>query len=223
MNWPRTIVLTGLALAIVIAGATIVSSQQDSDSADGQSEAAEIDPSSAPTETQVTETQATESPTPTSEPPTPEKERTNTFVGRVDGGAGTLAVVDHGGEATAYFCDGASLEAWLSGSATAGRLRMSGDNGGLRGGFNGQQATGSVRVEGSRFDFSLRQVSPPKGLYRVADTIDGAEVTGGWIVLPSGRQIGVLTVDGQSQPAPQLDPATGRVTIDGQTLTAEPA
>jgi hypothetical protein len=69
----------------------------------------------------------------------------------------------------------------------------------------------------------LRQVNPPRGLYRVADTIDGAEVTGGWIVLPSGRQVGLLTVDGRSRPAPGLDPVTGRVTIGGHTLTAQPA
>jgi hypothetical protein len=219
VRWARTILLTAVALAIVVVGATIVSSQQDS--ADEPRDVAESGPTSAPAQTD--ETQATESPTPASESPTREKERTSTFVGRVDGGAGTLAVVDHGGEATAYFCDGASLEAWLDGSFAAGRLRLSGDNGAMHGSFNGRQATGSVRVEGHRFGFTLRQVSPPQGLYRVADTIDGAEVTGGWIVLPSGRQIGVVTVDGRSRPAPRLDPATGRVTIDGRTLTAQPA
>jgi hypothetical protein len=219
VRWARTILLTAVALAIVVVGASIVSSQQDS--ADESRDAAESSPSSGPTPTD--ETEVTESPAPTSESPSPEKKRTTTFVGEVDGGAGTLAVVDHGGEATAYFCDGASLEAWLGGSFTAGRLRLSGDNGALRGSFNGRQATGSVLVEGQRFGFTLRQVSPPRGLYRVADTIDGAEVAGGWIVLPGGRQIGVLTVDGRSRPAPRLDPATGRVTIDGRTLTAEPA
>ena len=219
MRWARTILLTVVALAIVAVGASIVSSQQDSD--DEPRDVAESGPSPAPTGTN--QTQVTESPTPTSESPTPDKDRTTTFVGRVDGGAGTLAVVDHGGEATAYFCDGASLEAWLGGSFTAGRLRLSGDNGSLHGSFNGRQATGSVRVEGNRFGFTLRQVNPPRGLYRVADTIDGAEVAGGWIVLPGGRQIGVLTVDGRSRPAPRLDPATGRVTIDGRTLTAQPA
>jgi hypothetical protein len=205
VNWTRTILLTAVAVAIVVVGASIVSSQQDS--ADEPRDVTEPSPSS----------------TPTSEPPTPEKKPTATFVGPVDGGVGTLAVVDHAGEVTAYFCDGASLEAWLGGSFTAGRLRLSGDNGALRGRFDGGQATGSVRVGGHRFGFTLRQVSPPRGLYRVADTIDGAEVTGGWIVLPGGRQIGVLTVDGRSRPAPRLDPATGRVTIAGRTLTAQPA
>jgi hypothetical protein len=219
VRWARTILLTAVALAIVVVGASIVSSQQDS--ADETRDATESSPSAGPTLTD--ETEVTESPAPTSESPTPEKKQTTTFVGEVDGGAGTLAVVDHGGEATAYFCDGASLEAWLGGSFTAGRLRLSGDDGALHGSVDSRQATGSVRVEGHRFGFTLRQVSPPRGLYRVADTIDGAEVTGGWIVLPSGRQIGVLTVDGRSRPAPRLDPTTGRVTIDGRTLTAQPA
>jgi hypothetical protein len=127
------------------------------DSADEPRDVTESSLSSAPTRT--AETEPTESSTPTSEPPTPEKKPTATFVGPVDGGAGTLAVVDHAGEVTAYFCDGASLEAWLGGSFTAGRLRLSGDNGALRGSFDGGQATGSVRVEGHRFGFTLRQVS----------------------------------------------------------------
>jgi len=219
VNWARMILLTAVAVAIVVVGASIVSSQQDS--VDEPRDVTDSSPSSAPTRTAPTE--LTESSTPTPEPPTPEEKRTTTFVGPVDGGAGTLAVVDHAGEVTAYFCDGASLEAWLGGSFTAGRLRLSGDNGALRGSANGGRATGSVRFDGHRFGFTLRQVSPPRGLYRVADTIDGAEVTGGWIVLPGGRQVGVLTVDGRSRPAPRLDPATGRVTIAGRTLTAQPA
>jgi hypothetical protein len=219
MNWPRTILLTGAALAIVVVGATIVSSQDDEgDSADDPA-AAETSPSSEPT--QSPETEDTESPTPTEESSPPEKERPTTYVGRVDGGAATLALVDEGGEATAYFCDGAALESWLGGSATSSRLNLSGDNGDLSARVDGQQATGSVRVEGQRFGFTLRQVSPPRGLYRFADTVDGAEVVGGWIVLPSGRQVGLVTVDGRSQPAPRLDPATGEVRVDGQTLTAQ--
>jgi hypothetical protein len=218
VKWARTILLTAAALAIVVVGAIVVSSGQDS--ADEPRDVTDSNSGLAPTRTR--EAEIADSPTTASEPPAHDKRGATTFVGRVDGGAGTLAVVDHAGEVTAYFCDGASLEAWLGGSFTAGRLRLSGDNGALRGSFDGGQASGSVRVEGQRFGFTLRQVSPPRGLYRVADTIDGAEVTGGWIVLPNGRQIGVLTVDGRSRPAPQLDPATGRVTIDGQTLTAQP-
>jgi hypothetical protein len=221
MNGPRTILLTGAALAIVVVGATIASSQDDQDdSADDPPATAETSPSSAPTQT--SETEDTESPTPTQESSPPDKERPTTYVGRVDGGAATLALVDEGGEATAYFCDGAALESWLGGSASSSRLNLSGDNGELNAMVDGRQATGSVRVEGERFGFTLGQVSPPRGLYRFADTVDGAEVSGGWIVLPGGRQIGVLTVDGRSQPAPELDPATGQVQVDGQTLTAQP-
>jgi len=107
VRWARTILLTAVALAIVVVGASIVSSQQDS--ADETRDVTESSPGSGPTPTD--ETQVTESPAPASDSPTPEKKQTTTFVGEVDGGGGTLAVVDHGGEATAYFCDGASLEA----------------------------------------------------------------------------------------------------------------
>jgi hypothetical protein len=218
MNGPRTILLTGAALAIVVVGATIASSQEDS-ADDDSTGGAETSPSAEPTE--PPETQETEDPTPTQTREPPEKERPRTYVGRVDGREATLAVVDQGGEATAYFCDGVSLESWLGGDATTSRLKLSGDNGRLKATIEGGEATGSVRIEGQEFGFTLGQVSAPRGLYRFADTVDGAEVVGGWIVLPSGRQVGLVTVDGQSQPAPRLDPATGEVTVDGQTLTAQ--
>jgi serine/threonine-protein kinase len=52
--------------------------------------------------------------------------------------------------------------------------------------------------------------------------VRGAKLDGGWIVLPGGRQVGLLTRDGKASAAPRIDPETGAVTIDGKRLTARP-
>jgi serine/threonine-protein kinase len=65
-------------------------------------------------------------------------------------------------------------------------------------------------------------VKSPSGLYRLSAQVRGAKVVGGWIVLADGTQVGVLSVDGQAQPAPQLDTSTGGVVVDGTAATAAP-
>jgi serine/threonine-protein kinase len=159
--------------------------------------------------------------TPSPEPP-PEPV---TYVGAVDGGGASVAIVINGADATGYVCDGVT-EAWLTGAVEAGpragELDLRGERGDLTARLDGDSATGQVTADGRSWSFTIEQVAPPEGLYRVADTIlGGAEVDGGWIVLPDGTQIGVLTVDGEAQPAPRLDPETGRVTIEGRPVTAD--
>lgn len=217
-RWTAVLAAVG-ALAIIVVGVSLDDDDSGGDRPAASEDGPSPDPTTAPTTPSASDT-PTPTPTATSRTP-PEQQRPTTFVGQAGGGVATLAVVVDDGEATAYFCDGVDLESWLGGKAFAGRLELSGDNGGLDGSFDGRRASGSVRVEGQRFDFTLRQVDPPQGLYRVADTISGAEVNGGWIVLPSGRQVGLLTVDGRSRPAPQLDPATGEVRVDGEVLTVD--
>jgi serine/threonine-protein kinase len=160
--------------------------------------------------------------TPTPEPAeVPEPTEPVTYVGYVDGGGASVALVLDGEDATGYVCDG-EIEAWLTGPTGSGELALRGDGGELTAKFDESSATGEVTAGGQTWTFAIAQVDPPEGLYRVADTIlGGAEVDGGWIVLPDGTQIGVLTLDGQSQPAPRLDPATGAVTIDGRPVTAD--
>jgi hypothetical protein len=219
MNRRLTAMLAAIgALAIIVVG---VSLESDDDGAgDDEPAASETDPGSEATPASESPSEP-ESPTgsPTSEET--QEQRPMTFVGRVRGGSATVAVVVDGSEATAYFCDGVAIESWLGGKAFDGRLELDGDNGSMDARFNDRRTRGSLRVEGSSFGFTLRQVDPPEGLYRFADTIDGAEVKGGWIVLPSGEQVGLLSVDGESQPAPELDTGTGEVQVDGQTLTVE--
>lgn len=144
-----------------------------------------------------------------------------TYVGWVDGGGTSVAIVIDGDEATAYVCDGVT-EAWLTGSAGNGELSLTGDDGELTATYDQNYAIGEAVVDGQTQTFTIDYVAPPEGLYQVADTIvGGAEVDGGWIVLPDGRQIGVLNIDGDAQTAPELDPETGQVTVDDTTITAD--
>lgn len=174
--------------------------------------AATAEPTATPEATPVADPEPTTPPT----PPEPV-----TYVGNVDGGGASVAIVINGAEVTAYVCDGV-VEAWLNGTARYGELRLEGENGSLTGSYDDTRATGQATMDGRDWTFTIELVAPPEGLYRVADTvIGGAEVAGGWIVLPDGTQVGVLTVDGETQPAPALDPGSGEVRIAGQDVTAE--
>ena len=164
-------------------------------------------------------------PTPAAESASPQPEAEPepvTYVGWVDGGGASVAIIADGDDTVAYVCDGATAEAWLRGSSRDGELELAGEGGSLVAGYDDRRAIGEVTVAGRRWTFTIPAVAPPEGLYRFADTVaGGAEVVGGWIVLPDGSQVGVLVVDGAPRPAPELDPGTGSVTIDGQRVTAE--
>lgn len=145
-----------------------------------------------------------------------------TYAGYVDGDDATVAIAIQDGEAIAYVCDGAEIEAWLRGSAIAGQLDLTGKNGAeLIGTFTDAAASGQVSAGGVTWTFIVDAVTEPSGLYRIAEDVVGARIDGGWIVLPDGRQVGLATVDGSTRPAPQLDTAAGTATIDGMTVDVE--
>lgn len=169
-------------------------------------------PAAAPTATAVAGASAAPSPSPTQTP------INATWAGRLT--AGTLAISVQDGVAVAYLCDGAAIEAWLQGTATGGRLDLAGRAGEtLSGTFGEGQASGQIKIDDQVLPFTVTAVTAPSGLYRAAATVRGAQVDGGWIVLADGTQVGLVTVDGIAQPAPPLDTATGRVTVDGDVLT----
>jgi hypothetical protein len=155
-------------------------------------------------------------------PPRDEAPEPVTYVGYVDGGGASVAVIVDGDEAIAYVCDGQSREAWLSGVAVDGQLELTGDRGSLSASYDDSIVEGEATVDGQAWTFSITQVDPPEGLYQFADTVaGGAEVVGGWIVLPDGSQVGAVNVDGETQPAEPLDVTTGQVTVEGEVVTAE--
>lgn len=206
---PLLTLLGGGVLGVALLVASVSAASREGDPAPAaagqQSETAAASPTA----------QATQSAEPALEEPV-------TYVGSVDEGGASVAIVINGEEATAYVCDGDTVEAWLSGEARNGELLLSGDDGTLTGSYDADQADGETEVQGRGWTFTIGSVAPPEGLYQVADTIaGGAEVAGGWIILPDGTQVGLLTVDGQTTPAPALDPDTGEVAVGGETLTTE--
>jgi serine/threonine protein kinase len=144
-----------------------------------------------------------------------------TFVGHVDNDAGTLAISLRDGVAIAYICDGDRVEAWLRGTAAAGRLSLKGKNGAaITATFDAARARGKVTVIGRTNNFTLTPAKKPSGLYRTAAKVKNAKVVGSWIVLPDGRQVGVLTEGDAVGPAPALDVTRRTATVDGTAVGA---
>jgi len=85
----------------------------------------------------------------------------------------------------------------------------------------------SVIVDGVSHVFSIIAVHKPSGLYQSIETVRGATVKAGWIVLANGTQVGSLEPDSTSatpsaQTAPKLDISTLTAQDGDTTLTATP-
>ncbi|MEH0934523.1 hypothetical protein [Micromonospora psammae] len=161
-------------------------------------------------------------PAPPSTAPAPAKV-TGNWTGRLDGGA-TIAITAKDGQAVAYVCDGRRLEIWLRGTATDGTLKLTGKKDAtLTGDLADGTASGELVVGDRRWSFTARaSAGPAPVLYRATAAQRRAGLDGGWIMLPDGGQIGVVTRDGVPAAAPPLDPAFGTTIVDGTTVTAEP-
>ncbi len=146
------------------------------------------------------------------------------YAGRTDDDSSAVSVSLRDGRAIAYFCDGRDKESWLKGDVEAdGSMKLTGKGGSvLNGTLKGKSIRGTVDIEGGHYAFTADKAVKPSGLYRATATVRDAEIDGGWIVLSTGDQVGILNRDGKPSPAPRIDPETGAVTIDGQQLTARP-
>jgi hypothetical protein len=144
-----------------------------------------------------------------------------TFAGEVDRGNGaSIAIAVHNGQAVAYLCDG-HTEAWLQGDAASAAVALTGANHALiTATFAGNRITGTITAAGHTWTFAIGAVAPPSGLYRATAEVRSAKVVGGWIVLPNGRQVGVVDVDGQPGTAAPLDTTTLTSTVEGTSITA---
>ena len=191
-------------------------------------------PASAAPSTVDSPTPASVSPSPSPAVPSPALPTGPpvTYAGYTTGGAATVAIAVTGDQAIAYLCDGKRVESWLHGTATNGTLTLTGShNGSLTGQVANGVATGTVAAGGRQWTFRAPVANPPSGLYRSSAEVRGARVVAGWIVLPDGSQVGLLSggTDPSSAdpgsadpdtgtPAPRLDPVTRAASLDGTPL-----
>ncbi len=154
--------------------------------------------------------------------PVPASPPAGTYAGSVDGGSGaSVAIAVKNGRAVAYVCDGHQAEAWLQGPADEGTVALTGaGKASLSANYLNQHLTGKVTAAGRTWTFTVGLVKPPSGLYRAAAEVRQAKVVGGWIVLPDGRQVGVVNDGGTEREAPRLDTTTLTSTVDDTTITA---
>ncbi|MEV0176004.1 hypothetical protein AB0I00_33450 [Streptomyces sp. NPDC050803] len=212
---PLLTLLAGLALAVLMLSLNATTGTRSTSAQTTQE-------SPKPTRTPSTPT-VTPTPTPTpSKTPVPNA----SYAGRTDDDSAAVALTLRDGSAIAYFCDGRTRESWLKGDVEDdGTMRLTGKDGSVLNGTlkEGRRISGTVDVDGGHHAFTADKAKKPSGLYRATATVRGAKVDGGWIVLPGGRQVGIVTRDGTPSSAPAIDPETGAVTVDGQQLTARPA
>lgn len=171
------------------------------------------------------------SPPPTTKPPSPSPSPSKSpipnadYAGRTDDDSSAVAVSLRDGRAIAYFCDGRDKESWLKGDVEDdGTMKLTGKGGAeLNGTLKaGKRISGTVDIGGGHYAFTADKAIKPSGLYRATATVRDAKFDGGWIVLKDGTQVGILDKNGKPSPAPEIDPETGAVTIEGRQLTARP-
>ncbi|MFE2545751.1 hypothetical protein [Actinacidiphila glaucinigra] len=217
---PLHTLLAGLVLALIMLSLNATTEPPAAD-AKGGAPPSPAAPSAPPSSAPPAPRSPAPSPTATAAAPRPDAD----YAGRTGDGAASVAIaLRDDGKAVAYVCDGRAKEAWLRGDVgDDGGMRLTGDRGArLEGTLEGGRVTGEVRLTGLEQPFTARRAVKPSGLYRAAASVRGARVVGGWIVLPNGKQVGIVSRDGEPSAAPAIDPATGAVTVDGTQLTARP-
>lgn len=160
-------------------------------------------------------------PPPTSAAPT----REAVYVGHTSDNEVTVAVAVSGDKASAYICDGERVESWLEGTVSGEQVELQGRNGALlTATVSDRAALGEVAFADQQVPFSAAVAGPPAGIYEGKATVDGEANRIGWIVLPSGRQVGINNAAGKRGPAPRFDPddisglEIGGVAVDVQRI-----
>lgn len=145
------------------------------------------------------------------------------FVGPAEGSESFVAIVTDGEQVMGYVCDGATTAEWFTGAAardsidltSAGSIGLVAERG------TGDTLDGTVTTaDGTESSFSAARVDSDGsegGLCRGTLQVDGVTYTGGWIVLPDGRQRGAVIGDDGSKlfDVPDIDPETMVVEVPG--------
>jgi hypothetical protein len=152
-------------------------------------------------------------------PPAPTFPAEAMYAGDATGSDLAIAVAVKGKQASAYLCDGAAVEDWLKGTADAGKMDLSSKNGesAITASLKGKRLAGTVTFQGNKLPFSIAFAPAPAGLYRGQN----GKTTVGWIVLPNGKQVGMVNNDGMESPAPELDVDAGAAMVGGMTVMAK--
>ena len=221
-NTPLITLLTGAGLGIVLLIASMVANSRTAGSAatatltPAATASATLSASAAPT--------ATAQPSAPAQASAPAAPASADYAGEVQGGAAAIAISVHGTKAIAYFCNGASKDAWLTGTAVNGHLTLNGKNGAhLDASFDAKGTSGTAVVDGVSFALPLQterltvQKQKDAGLFRATGMVGGQQVKAGWIVLQNGKTFGSIETSPDS-PAP---PTTRAPALDLATLTAQ--
>ncbi|MEW2387789.1 hypothetical protein AB0933_05435 [Streptomyces venezuelae] len=226
---PLLTLLTGLLLALFMLSLNATTETGTSSYGEDASapDASASSPTGSPTGSPAKSPSAGPSAEPTRTPAakTPAKVPAKAeYAGRTDDDTSAVSISVRNGKAIAYYCDGRDTESWLKGNVEDdGSMRLTGKHGAkLDGQLTGNKVRGTVDVDKETRKFTAAKAVKPSGLYRATTEVRGAKVDGGWIVLPDGRQVGILKRDDEPEQAPRLDPGTGTVRVDGETLTARP-
>lgn len=237
-----TLLVTAAAFAVLVVANVV----QSDGGADAQAPAATgspapsgppptvatLDPGTAPTAPPSTVTLEPTTPAPTTQPPTTEPPATQpptgfpakaTYAGRTADRRATIAIAVLNGRAAGYFCDGRSIEAWLTGTASGGVVTLrskAGDT--VRAQLTDGSLAGTIQVAGRTLSFDADAAKAPAGVYRGRGSAGGATTTIGWIILPDGSQVGISSAAGRRTPAPRLDPARGAVVVGNTVIPADP-
>jgi hypothetical protein len=141
------------------------------------------------------------------------------YAGRAEDNAGAIALAVLGDQAAAYFCDGRNVESWFRGSVMEDEISAESKDGAtLEAKLDGNHIKGTAEIKSEKLKFEINEAKKPAGLYRAR----GSKTIIGWIVLEDGSQAGVQTTGADSAAAPELDPGSPQVTVDGESLTAAP-
>jgi len=179
---------------------------------------------SAPSPTKVTKS-PTKSPSESpSKSPSKRPPGKSEYAGRTADDAAAVSISIRDDKAIAYYCNGHDAESWLKGNVEDdGSMRLTGKHGAkLDGTLADNAVRGKVEIGSQPRDFTAARAKKPSGLYRATTEVRGAKIDGGWIVLPDGRQVGIVKRDDEPRKAPRLDPETGAVMVDGDRITARP-
>lgn len=181
------------------------------------------DPQPAPGAAQTTTTTTTTAAPPPAARPAPAPAPVQfpakaEYVGKIPtaNGAITLDITVEGDNATAYACDGNTVESWLRGPAANGTVNLANNDktSRLEGRLEGTSVVGTLWIGEKRWDFTAASVQAPAGLY----VYEEGGVRGSWIVDSAGDVTGVLRrADGSTMSAPGLA-ADGTAVIGGRTV-----